>query len=80
MFARLSPRPVLHTWFMTMQREGNGVTSAVSIALGEDLNPSPEDAFDLRWSLNSMYIGSVDSVSCDSTRRILNDSHYSISP
>ena len=46
-----------------MQRRGEAITSAVSIAFEEDPNLSPEDDFDLRWSLNAMYIGSIDSVS-----------------
>ena len=68
------------TYLTIAQREGKGVASAVSIALGEDLNPNPEDDFDLRWSLSSMYLGSVDSVSCDFTQRSLNDSRRSPSP
>jgi len=42
-------------------RQGKGVASAISIALEDDLNPSPEEDFDLRWSMNSLYIGSIDS-------------------
>ena len=56
-----SPRA---TSLTIVQREGKGVTSVVSIALGEDPNPSPEHDFDLRWSLNSLYLGSIDTVSC----------------
>ena len=51
------------TTLTAVQREGKAITSAVSIALGEDPNPAPEDDFDLRWSVNSLFIGSIDSVS-----------------
>ena len=39
----------------TTQHEGTGIASAVSIALGDDLDPAPEDGFDfeLKWSINA---------------------------
>ncbi|KAF9642748.1 cytochrome P450 [Thelephora ganbajun] len=42
-------------------RQGRAVASAVLISLGEDPKPSPEYDLDLRWSLNAMYLGSIDS-------------------
>jgi len=53
-------------WLTIVQREGKAVVSVASVALGEDLNPSPEDDFDLRWSLNTLYLGGIDSVSGNS--------------
>jgi len=43
-------------------REGKAVPSAVSNALGDDPDSSPEDDFDVRWSLYSLHLGSIDTT------------------
>ena len=44
------------------QREGKGIASGTSIILEGNPNPAPEDDLELRWTINTLYLGVIDSV------------------
>jgi hypothetical protein len=62
-----SPLPMLISPRM-IQKNGTATPSFTSLAFDKNENMTEQEDFDLRWTTNSMYTGSIDTVrSCSST-------------
>ena len=57
----IPPAPML-TYLRITQKNGTGTPSFTSLAFDKNENMTEQEDFDLRWTTNSMYTGSIDTV------------------
>ena len=54
--------------FLVIQRNGTAAPSFTSLAFDNKENMTEQEDFDLKWTTNSMYTGSIDTVRSRSSR------------